>query len=48
MCVCWFGLSVFVWVGLVFGLSGWLGGSKSRVGCDRGMVHGKKGLKRYW
>ena len=48
MCVCWFGLSVFVWDGLVFGLSGWLGGSKSRVGCDRGIVHGKKGLKRYW
>ena len=37
MCVCWFGLSVFVWDGLVFGSSGWLSGSKSGVGCDWGI-----------
>ena len=47
-CVCWFGWFVFVWDGLVFGSSGWLGGSKSGVGCDQGIVLGKKGLKRYW
>ena len=31
-----------------FGSSGWLSGSKSGVRCDWGIVHGKKGLKRYW